>query len=782
MPRQQNAERHQKLNGTTFVGASVGTTFLVPLGYWDSKAFGCMKVGFLFVITDFAIVYWISDVATATELSPKVCGYFAFGRNTRDLGSFGEETDKTTDLQQNIAQRNSPQKWERRHSLPSSQRFPSRRSQVSRQRHLYSIFSLCYLCRNPFSSTTIGDENPIRTLGDYSKPSHEGYRNTIELPVGNNVVPLRSDTIRLVQNGCSFHGLRSENPNQHLKDFLKLVDSLDLEGKNRERKSLCLFQISFRDQASNWLERLPAGSITTWEDLTTRFLAQFFPPGRTAKLRNDIRMFQQHHGESLSKAWTRFKDLLQKVPHHGIDRWLQIQKFYDHVSFHLKCEIDRAAGDKLHNTNAEESWEIIKNLALYDHEGWNDTKEFVKPVKAISTPQGISKTPDRRLLELEDQINFLQKGSRPTLRSSTHIPHAYADAVYSNPRLHEHNEPPKLNSFSFRECTCPSPQPQALGTTFEARVRDYMAAHTERMERFENAIFKQREEINDRMTEMFGLLKELTTNRTPEKLLIREEAKFPVTKNVNSISLARGEEERTDKTDERLNNTIKPTVIEMEIPVNSRPVEYYLKHRINEKLIEGLVDNNRFNDSLSRARVGKVKGKTYNVLPRGPVYEAILKKKITKKEDIEGNFEIPCSIGGLKHVNALVDLGSDVNVMPYSTYMKLTDERPAETDIRLSLASHSYIYPLGIVEDVLVEVAEHVYPVDFVILDIKENKKRPFILGTPFLTMAKATIKFDKGTITLRSGKSKASPGMGRKDKASLGKGDEVQPMEEQKF
>ncbi|GJS89536.1 hypothetical protein Tco_0772172 [Tanacetum coccineum] len=33
----------------------------------------------------------------------------------------------------------------------------------------------------------MGDENPIRTLGDYSGPSHEGYRNTIELPEGNNV-------------------------------------------------------------------------------------------------------------------------------------------------------------------------------------------------------------------------------------------------------------------------------------------------------------------------------------------------------------------------------------------------------------------------------------------------------------------------------------------------------------------------------------------------------------------------------------------------------------------
>nr|GEV97322.1 zinc finger, CCHC-type [Tanacetum cinerariifolium] len=40
-------------------------------------------------------------------------------------------------------------------------------------------------------------ENLIRTLGDYSRPSHKGYRNTIELPDENNVVPLRSDTIRL---------------------------------------------------------------------------------------------------------------------------------------------------------------------------------------------------------------------------------------------------------------------------------------------------------------------------------------------------------------------------------------------------------------------------------------------------------------------------------------------------------------------------------------------------------------------------------------------------------
>ncbi|GJW77065.1 hypothetical protein Tco_0138747 [Tanacetum coccineum] len=147
----------------------------------------------------------------------------------------------------------------------------------------------------------MGDENPIRTIGDYSKPSHEGYRNTIELPKGNNVAPLRSDTIRLVQNGCSFYGLWSENPNQHLKDFLKLVDSLDLNGENKERTRLRLFQFSLRDQASNWLERLPAGSISTWEDLTTLkaiSLPQDVPSTfdrRLIELKNQVQCLMEAH-------------------------------------------------------------------------------------------------------------------------------------------------------------------------------------------------------------------------------------------------------------------------------------------------------------------------------------------------------------------------------------------------------------------------------------------------------------------------------------------------------
>ncbi|GJU11530.1 gag-pol polyprotein [Tanacetum coccineum] len=72
--------------------------------------------------------------------------------------------------------------------------------------------------------------------------------------------------------------------------------SIDLNGATRNTTRLRLFGFTLCGQAINWLDCLPAGSISTWNDLTTRFLAQIFQPERTAKLQNDILMFQQHQG------------------------------------------------------------------------------------------------------------------------------------------------------------------------------------------------------------------------------------------------------------------------------------------------------------------------------------------------------------------------------------------------------------------------------------------------------------------------------------------------------
>ncbi|GJS05714.1 hypothetical protein Tco_0322222 [Tanacetum coccineum] len=102
----------------------------------------------------------------------------------------------------------------------------------------------------------------------------------------------------------------------------------------------------------------------------------------TVKLRNDILMFQQHHGESLFEAWTRFKDLQQKVSHHGIDQWLQIHIFYDHVDYTTQIGIDYVAGRRLRKLRPDEAWATIEELAQYEDEGWNDT--FIPGKKSLN--------------------------------------------------------------------------------------------------------------------------------------------------------------------------------------------------------------------------------------------------------------------------------------------------------------------------------------------------------------------------------------------------------------
>ncbi|GJT89331.1 hypothetical protein Tco_1071048 [Tanacetum coccineum] len=138
-----------------------------------------------------------------------------------------------------------------------------------------------------------------------------------------------------------------------------------------------------------------------------------------------------------------------------------------------------------------------------------------------------------------------------------------------------------------------------------------MAAHTERMKRFENTIFKQREEINGRMTEMLRLLKELTTSRTPEKGSNERKVTPNNTKKPTDTGMKMpvNEVEIKDEAENRAGNeSIKtPKSEEVVEAPGSQPVAYYLKHKINEKLIKGLVNNNRFNNSLSRTRVGKKK-------------------------------------------------------------------------------------------------------------------------------------------------------------------------------
>ena len=52
----------------------------------------------------------------------------------------------------------------------------------------------------------------------------------------------------------------------------------------------------------------------------------------------------------------------------------------------------------------------------------------------------------------------------------------------------------------------------------------------------------------------------------------------------------------------------------------------------------------------------------------------------------------------------------------------------------------------------LIKVGKFIFPVDFVIIDIKEDKQVPLLLGRPFLATGVALIYVKKGELTLRVG------------------------------
>ncbi|GJX95586.1 hypothetical protein Tco_0351384 [Tanacetum coccineum] len=78
--------------------------------------------------------------------------------------------------------------------------------------------------------------------------------------------------------------------------------------------------------------------------------------------------------------------------------------------------------------------------------------------------------PDRLLLKLEDQINYLKRGAKTVPKaSSMHVPQSYANVVSSTPRPQNPSQPPWNTPFSFQR-VYPESQPKELESSFEARM------------------------------------------------------------------------------------------------------------------------------------------------------------------------------------------------------------------------------------------------------------------------------------------------------------------------
>ena len=118
----------------------------------------------------------------------------------------------------------------------------------------------------------------------------------------------------------------------------------------------------------------------------------------------------------------------------------------------------------------------------------------------------------------------------------------------------------------------------------------------------------------------------------------------------------------------------------------------------------------------------------------------ILQRKLPQKLKDPGSFTIPCTIGNSIFEKALCDLGASINFMPLSIFRRLGLGEARPTTVTLQLANRSLKHPRGVIEDVLVKVEKFIFPVDFIVMDMEEDKEIPIILGRPFLATSGALI------------------------------------------
>ena len=74
------------------------------------------------------------------------------------------------------------------------------------------------------------------------------------------------------------------------------------------------------------------------------------------------------------------------------------------------------------------------------------------------------------------------------------------------------------------------------------------------------------------------------------------------------------------------------------------------------------------------------------------------------------------------------------------------------TTLYLQMVDHSLTYPQGILEDVHVKVDKFIFSVDFVVLEMEEDREVLIILGMPFLATRQALKNVKNGELTLRVG------------------------------
>ncbi|RVW83483.1 hypothetical protein CK203_051775 [Vitis vinifera] len=166
--------------------------------------------------------------------------------------------------------------------------------------------------------------NEFRSMRDRMHPPRMSAPSCIVPPTEQLVI--RPYLVPLLP---TFHGMESENPYAHIKEFEDVCNTFQEGGASIDLMRLKLFPFTLKDKAKIWLNSLRPRSIRSWTDLQAEFLKKFFPTHRTNGLKRQISNFSAKENEKFYECWERYMEAINACPHHGFDTWLLVSYFYD---------------------------------------------------------------------------------------------------------------------------------------------------------------------------------------------------------------------------------------------------------------------------------------------------------------------------------------------------------------------------------------------------------------------------------------------------------------------
>ncbi|CAN6557194.1 unnamed protein product [Malus baccata var. baccata] len=591
----------------------------------------------------------------------------------------------------------------------------------------------------------------------------------------------------------TFHGLSSDDPNMHIAEFLMGCKNILVRGFSAESIKLRLFPYTLKDQARRWLLTLPSGSISTWAQLNENFLNKYYPASKTLDMRTQILSFAQKPNEEFHEAWERFKELIRKCPHSGINTTDQMHIFFRGLNMTTKTLVNASCGGSYKDKNAQEACLLFEKMAADTQQWAVEQPQSRMPGSQVAVQQPLQAACSICSLTNHDFLNCPHKDAYPEFMAEQvnsfnnfqrprYDPYSnfYNPGWRDHPNLkwdkdqhsrpqfqqqvHQHAAPKAAWEVAIEKlANTTSQEIQNLHASMKNMEKQIGQIALQVSERAPGAFPSQtipnprgREECNAVHTLRSG--KSYISNRE-NSVGNSQAAELPKPKSANfadsEISADSGQsQDRSENTAERVYEPPMPYPERLKPKAKDQQLTDFMKTlakvQINLPLIDAIKNIPSYAKFLKDVCTKKKTLVHSEKVILTEQCSAVLLHKLPPKKKDPGSFTISCTIGNCDFSSALIDLGASVNLMPYSVFKRLGEGELKPTSSIIQLADRSITYPRGVIEDVIVKVDNLYLPADFMVLDMDEDLTTPIILGRPFLATARTLIDVEVGTLTFR--------------------------------